>query len=270
MFHTGNTGNIGLVSVQPYFIIEASHYRRMEHGGNRFLTRTIHFTLSRDCSIPLVPDCFSTLLLPAFDEPSVLITPVTLPGQNIRLRSGTYYAAMFTPLASYSLYQLFSSTPVFTDQVLPAETVFPSISELERQIAQAAQFHHVSEVICCHFARLFQFAPITPHLEDLIMQILISNCSATDADLSAACGLSTRYIYKLFKTSVGCSPKTFSRILRFHNVLSKLLTPQHYGPDHAPYILYYYDQSHFLREFRKFSGISPAQMQKLLSDRKTW
>lgn len=259
--------NIGLVSTQPYLILHADHYRITEHGGSRFFTQTIHFTLPKDCPVTLVPDCFSMLLLPAFKAPPVLVTPVTRPGQSLNLRAGSYYAAKFTPLASYTLYRLFSSLPGFTDQILPAESVFPGIFELTDQIAQTGRFVQASEVIRCYFSRIFQFAPIMPHIEELMIQILNTNCFATDSDLSAFCGLSTRYIYKLFMENVGCSPKTFSRILRFQNVLIRLLSPQHCAPDKAPYILYYYDQSHFLREFRRFCGISPAGMQKLLADR---
>lgn len=76
--------------------------------------------------------------------------------------------------------------------------------------------------------------------------------------LKEDCNISTRRLEQRFNQTVGISPKGFSNLLRFHHALRHI----EYGIknkaglaiDHG-----YYDQSHFIREFKRFSGISPTQ-----------
>lgn len=71
-------------------------------------------------------------------------------------------------------------------------------------------------------------------------------------------GLSQRRFIQVFKAEVGLTPKLFSRIQRFQQTRSFIRqTP---SPDWAALALDlgYFDQSHFIREFQEFSGLSPT------------
>jgi len=71
-------------------------------------------------------------------------------------------------------------------------------------------------------------------------------------------GLSQRRFIQVFKAEVGITPKLFSRIQRFQQARTFI--------QHNPSInwadlavdLGYFDQSHFIREFLEFSGLSPT------------
>jgi AraC-like DNA-binding protein len=71
-------------------------------------------------------------------------------------------------------------------------------------------------------------------------------------------GLSQRRLIQVFKAEVGMTPKLFSRIQRFQKTRTFI--------QHNPSInwadlaidLGYFDQSHFIREFLEFSGLSPT------------
>ncbi|MCC5857452.1 MAG: helix-turn-helix transcriptional regulator [Ectothiorhodospiraceae bacterium] len=75
--------------------------------------------------------------------------------------------------------------------------------------------------------------------------------------LIAASGLSRRQFERRFQFETGMSPKVFARVLRFQGALrmghipvrSKLVDIAQDGG--------YYDQSHFVREFRVFAGMPP-------------
>ena len=62
-----------------------------------------------------------------------------------------------------------------------------------------------------------------------------------------------------FKRQVGLTPKTFSRVLRFQEVLKRIVNGR--NPDWADIALRcgYYDQAHFGRDFKRFSGFSPGE-----------
>lgn len=67
--------------------------------------------------------------------------------------------------------------------------------------------------------------------------------------------LSLRQFERRFKELSGFSPKSFLRITRFNSVLNKGL--QHKSLTEIGIECGYYDQSHFIHDFQKFSGISP-------------
>ena len=71
-------------------------------------------------------------------------------------------------------------------------------------------------------------------------------------------GLSQRRFIQVFKAEVGLTPKLFSRILRFQ--LTRTFIQQNPSVNWAELAvdLGYFDQSHFIREFLEFSGLSPT------------
>jgi AraC-like DNA-binding protein len=78
-------------------------------------------------------------------------------------------------------------------------------------------------------------------------------------DLAFQAGLSARQLRRLFLEQVGLSPKHFCRVIRFRNSLSRL--PRLGRGDWAQVALDcgYYDQAHFINEFRQFSGYTPLE-----------
>lgn len=71
-------------------------------------------------------------------------------------------------------------------------------------------------------------------------------------------GLSERRFIQVFKTEVGLTPKLFSRIRRFQQ--TRTVIQQNPSPHWAELALElgYFDQSHLIREFLEFSGLSPT------------
>jgi AraC-like DNA-binding protein len=76
-------------------------------------------------------------------------------------------------------------------------------------------------------------------------------------ELAAEAGLSHRQFDRLFRTHVGFGPKTFARIVRFQRALALLRTDPGCTLASVGATCGYYDQSHFVREFRAFAGVPP-------------
>jgi AraC-like DNA-binding protein len=71
-------------------------------------------------------------------------------------------------------------------------------------------------------------------------------------------GWSQRRLIEMFRNEVGMTPKLFSRIVRFQHVVRKVhLQPEVDWADIAV-DCGYYDQAHFIHDFRAFSGFSPT------------
>lgn len=76
-------------------------------------------------------------------------------------------------------------------------------------------------------------------------------------ELSARCFRSHRQFERRFKEHTGFTAKTFTRILRFNSLFQRPLNTHksltEIALDHG-----YYDQSHFIHEFKSFSGYNPS------------
>jgi AraC-like DNA-binding protein len=77
-------------------------------------------------------------------------------------------------------------------------------------------------------------------------------------------GISRQYLSRIFRESIGISPKQFSRVVRFQALIRKMRRSTMIVWADEAAILGYYDQAHLISDFREFSGISP---QKFLCDR---
>jgi AraC-like DNA-binding protein len=70
-------------------------------------------------------------------------------------------------------------------------------------------------------------------------------------------GISSRYLQKLFLQYTGLTPKLYSKIHRFQHSL-RLVTKNESPLTSIAYDCGYFDQSHFIREFKSFTGRTPS------------
>jgi len=83
-----------------------------------------------------------------------------------------------------------------------------------------------------------------------------------DVDIAAmqqASGLSVKQFERRFKAISGFAPKYFARIVRFQTVKDRYSLSRFSSMTSLAYSCNYYDQSHFNREFKEFSGVQPLQ-----------
>lgn len=70
--------------------------------------------------------------------------------------------------------------------------------------------------------------------------------------------VSRKHLNERFRDEIGLSPKKYARILRFASVIETIASASTVNWAEAAVEAGYYDQSHFVREFRSFSGETPA------------
>ncbi|WP_276501323.1 response regulator transcription factor [Terrimonas pollutisoli] len=70
-------------------------------------------------------------------------------------------------------------------------------------------------------------------------------------------GVSSRYLQKIFLQYTGLTPKLYSKINRFQNSL-QLVANGNLSLTSIAYECDYFDQSHFIREFKSFTGLTPS------------
>jgi AraC-like DNA-binding protein len=80
-------------------------------------------------------------------------------------------------------------------------------------------------------------------------------------DITDRIGLSSRRFIELFRDQTGLTPKAFHRVRRFQQVLQALhrRVPADGDLTAVAYHCGYYDQPHFIHDFRLFSGMTPGE-----------
>jgi AraC-like DNA-binding protein len=74
-------------------------------------------------------------------------------------------------------------------------------------------------------------------------------------------GFSDRYLRRIFGEHVGVSPKTYLKIMRFQRSLALLEANESYTA--IAFKCGYFDQAHFNKEFKNYTGLTPATYSKV-------
>lgn len=104
--------------------------------------------------------------------------------------------------------------------------------------------------------RLRQNPKEEPAICSAIRQVIHTRGTIPVHEIARRAFLSTRQFERKFRAYAGFSPKLYSRIVRFQSAT------QHYGIlnrslTNIAYDCGYYDQSHFIHDFKQFSGYHP-------------
>lgn len=71
-------------------------------------------------------------------------------------------------------------------------------------------------------------------------------------------GISARRFVDVFRDEVGMSPKAWCRVRRFHQAIRRIHCAETIDWVDLALRCGYYDQAHFIHDFRDFAGVSPA------------
>ncbi|HEX4851703.1 MAG TPA: helix-turn-helix domain-containing protein [Puia sp.] len=102
--------------------------------------------------------------------------------------------------------------------------------------------------------------PFKEHIADYAVQYILNKKAESNLDqLIKDCNISNRYLQKVFVEKIGYSPKFFIRIVRFQQALHYLCAGKIGSLTALGYRAGYFDQAHFIREFKEFTGLAPSQ-----------
>jgi AraC-like DNA-binding protein len=99
-----------------------------------------------------------------------------------------------------------------------------------------------------------------------VHSIWISRGLLPIADLSRNIGASDRWLRAKYAERLGISPKSFASIVRFQFCFQALMRDKHGFLKNRQFQDYYYDQAHFIKEFKRFIGHSPARYSSLQNE----
>jgi AraC-like DNA-binding protein len=110
-------------------------------------------------------------------------------------------------------------------------------------------------------ARLRPRAIVHPAVRWAVDRLAATGGRVTVEELATGSGFSRKHLGTLFQQQVGLSPKALARVHRFRGALALLDRSNGEVPWAAlAELCGFYDQSHLINEFRRFTGFSPVEL----------
>ncbi|CAL1521107.1 AraC family transcriptional regulator [Chitinophaga sp. MM2321] len=165
----------------------------------------------------------------------------------------------FKPFAAYRFFQV--AMHELTNKVLTLETILGKAGrQLQEVVANETKVHRKIALTEQFLLRQLQVL----NKEDVIVdyaaqQIFTNNGLITMEELSRKLGYTRRYLDIRFAQCMGLNPKTLAAVSRFqlfYKAYNQREVIHFFGKDLYDY---YYDQSHFIKEFKRFTGFSPTR-----------
>jgi len=178
---------------------------------------------------------------------------------NCLVEQGRVFGIKFKPGALYPL--LRQPMTAFTDRAVPIERCFGAAgTELWQAILDQEE-----PMVLCQLADAFWAARLPA--PDATVQLIgaIVNHMMTDrtvlkvAAVAYHFGMSRRTLQRLFSRYVGVSPKWVITRYRLHDAAEQLLGGTAQSLATMAQDLGYFDQAHFIKEFKAVVGVSPAE-----------
>ncbi|MBN2403467.1 MAG: AraC family transcriptional regulator [Spirochaetes bacterium] len=154
----------------------------------------------------------------------------------------------------------------FTDRSFPVDEIFPGksksdIKNLAEKIASAATFQErvrTFEQFMETHESLFREIPV--HIKYTIDKIRSKVDCVPEGGISNNCWYTDRHIRRMFHKYVGIPPKLYSNIIRHYKARAILCSDPNLDMTYLALELGYYDQSHFIKEFKRFLGFVPSRI----------
>ena len=148
---------------------------------------------------------------------------------------------------------------LLTDRVLDLHALLPgSFDALERDLREAGDDSARLHVLNRELSKLPVRDPVPDAVTAAMGLIFESHGLMPVAELCARAQVGERNLERLFKRCIGLTPKFYSRVIRFsaifRNVREQSVTLSDLSVHSG-----YYDQPHFNRDFKAFTGEDPSR-----------
>jgi AraC-like DNA-binding protein len=141
------------------------------------------------------------------------------------------------------------------------EELFEKVGqEIEQQILNAnSASERIKLIEIFLLNRLTDIETIDRIVRSTVETIMTANGQLSVDELSTLTQVDRRQLLRKFSSAIGLSPKQLSRTIRLQTALKMLLNNQFSNLAELAYENEYYDQAHFIKEFKEFTGSTPKE-----------
>nr|WP_068890569.1 helix-turn-helix domain-containing protein [Pedobacter panaciterrae] len=179
---------------------------------------------------------------------------------DVQMRKGAgCFAICFYPGMAYKFFQI--PMHVLTDTTVSLSDVWSGMAtEIEDRLAGIINNEERVGVL-----QEYLLKQLVPEKNDLqvaycLNEVQLSGGLIPVSKLTNDVGLSQRHLSRKFQQCIGLSPKEYLRVSRFIRSLDHLKKYPALSLTEVAYESGYYDQSHFNRDYKTYTGHSPGEV----------
>lgn len=255
----------GFQPEQPWFVLNAAQHYSLIASDNPAISHFYSFGVAQSASMTLaIPDgCVDIVFDCDAQHPAARVCGTTLEARGADMQHNHhYFGVRFAPgIIPDFLDVMAEEIPDrefnFLDVVPDARLAFEQIVHTRDFSRQIALFNAI-------------FTPRLVRKASAVTSLIIHTMRQQKGNiridqLEALTGYTCRTIQRQFRQDTGMSPKAFSRILRCQSALGSIHLQQEVSFSDLAFEFGFSDQSHFLREFKKFVSTTPCEYQRRIS-----
>jgi AraC-like DNA-binding protein len=184
--------------------------------------------------------------------------PITIPsGTGNRLMVIGFKKGAAHPFYSFPMNEL-------TDSVVMAELIFGNrICELREKLLFARSipemFCHVEKFLLQQAGGNIHATSTSKCIQHAIKYIIKQPNRLSFQRLEEHIGYSQKHFIDLFRRQVGVTPKQYLKIMRFQKAILEVETGHSINWSRLAQESGFYDQAHFIHDFKEFSGFTPNE-----------
>lgn len=191
-----------------------------------------------------------------------------LAGQQTRLlltrAEGRHYTVgvLFRPwgLSAFSRLDISELQNQFID---PALVFGQDVAALTEQLSEKPSPERVLKLVEKYLLGKLVRPELPPFIRDSLSRIAATPLSESlMSRLAARYGMTPQALIRRFRQLVGCTPAQYQHLVLFQRTLRRLATDSGESLTGTGYDLGFFDQAHFVRFFRKYTGLTPSAYRK--------
>lgn len=250
---------------QPWFVMNSAQRYSLTGSENPAISHFYSFDVAPDASMTLaIPDGCVDIVFDCDDQhPRARVCGTTLAARGADLQHNHhYFGVRFASGVIPDFLDVMAED--IPDREFSFLDVVPDARLAFERIVQEKDFSRQILLFNAYFtSRLMRKTSTVTSLIIHTMRQVKGNIRVDQLD--ALTGYSCRTVQRQFRQDTGMSPKTFSRILRCQSAINTIHLRQNLSFSDLAFDLGFSDQSHLLREFKKFVSTTPCDYQRLIN-----
>ena len=156
-------------------------------------------------------------------------------------------------------------TEIFDNGYCAREVIGREIEELLDKSHDTVSLDELNSIIQSYFLRKLSSIKEPLPIDFALQHLLINHNSNMDKVAEMAC-MSIRNFERKCKERLGMPAKMYARIVRFHKAYKILESKPIISWTDLTHEVGYYDQTHFIKDFKEFARLTPTLVHKELSE----
>ncbi len=153
----------------------------------------------------------------------------------------------------------------YTNQYVPLDCIFNSeVNNIWEQLNETPSRNAQFQIIETFLNRILLTNKSTHLLLSPVVKMLFQPNGEPISEICKKLKISRKHLNHLVKEQIGVSPKTISSLMRFQQTLKTISNAPEDKLTEMAYQLNYFDQAHFIKDFKKFSNLTPTEYAKMV------